>query len=154
MLSIHSDEHFMKLAVQQAQLAYEAGEIPVGAVVVSQQKVIAKAYNQVELLRDVTAHAEMLALTAAQNHLGAKYLEDCTLYVTLEPCTMCGGALFWSQIGKVVVAARDEKRGFSRLNPAILHPKTEIVFGVMENEASQLVSDFFAAIRERQKRKQ
>lgn len=154
MLSIHSDEHFMKLAVQQAQLAYEAGEIPVGAVVVSQQKVIAKAYNQVELLRDVTAHAEMLALTAAQNHLGAKYLEDCTLYVTLEPCTMCGGALFWSQIGKIVVAARDEKRGFSRLNPAILHPKTEIVFGVMENEASQLVSDFFAAIRERQKRKQ
>jgi tRNA(adenine34) deaminase len=153
MLSVQSHDHFMKQALQQAELAYEAGEIPVGAVIVCKNKIIAKAYNQVELLQDVTAHAEMLAITAAQNHLGAKYLEACTLYVTLEPCTMCAGALFWSQIGKLVIGARDETRGFSRLDPSVMHPKTSVQFGVMEAEASKLMSNFFSEMRTRQKRK-
>lgn len=152
-LSIHSDEHFMKLAMQQAKQAFDENEIPIGAVVVTQNRVIAKAYNQVERLQDVTAHAEMLAITAAQNHLGAKYLNDCTLFVTLEPCTMCAGALYWAQIGRVVIAARDPKRGFDRLDTPILHPSTNVSFGVMEKEASQLITSFFEILRQKQRNK-
>ena len=126
MLSPFNDEYWMRQALIQAQTGFEDGEIPVGAVVVSQNKVIAKAHNQVERLQDVTAHAEMLAITSAQNHLGSKYLNDCKLYVTLEPCVMCAGALYWSQIGEVVIGARDPKRGFDRLDEPVLHPKTVI----------------------------
>ncbi|MBV6644413.1 MAG: nucleoside deaminase [Cyclobacteriaceae bacterium] len=146
-LSVYSDEHYMKLALAEAQQGFEEGEIPVGAVVVAGNKIIAKAHNQVERLNDVTAHAEMLAITAAQNYLGAKYLNQCALFVTLEPCTMCGGALFWSQIGRVIVGARDSERGFSRLNESILHPKTEVNFGLMASESEQLIKAFFKKIR-------
>jgi tRNA(adenine34) deaminase len=153
MLHAQSHEHYMQMALMQAKMAYEINEIPVGAVVVCNHKVIAKAHNQVEMLQDVTAHAEMLAITAAQNHLGAKYLEDCSMYVTLEPCAMCGGALYWSQIGKIYIGAKDERRGFSRLQPGVLHPKTEVQFGIHEQECSELVSLFFSQIRDKQKRR-
>ncbi|MFZ9045360.1 MAG: nucleoside deaminase [Cyclobacteriaceae bacterium] len=154
MLSVQSHDYFMKKALHEAEEAYQKGEIPVGAVVVSDGKIIARAHNQVERLQDATAHAEMLAITSAQNHLGSKYLEDCSLYVTLEPCTMCAGALFWSQVGEVIIAARDETRGFSRLQPSVLHPKTNVVHGILENEASTLISAFFSEVRAKQKRKQ
>ena len=147
MLSVHSDEHFMKEAFKEAQLAYEEGEIPVGAVVVSKNRIIAKAHNMVERLNDVTAHAEMLAITAAANTLGGKYLNECTLYVTLEPCSMCGGATSWSQLGKLVYGASDSKRGCLRLEPSVLHPKTEVVSGVMKTECEALINDFFANLR-------
>ena len=147
-LSIHSDEHFMKEALKQAQLAYEQGEIPVGAVVVANNQIIAKAYNQTEILNDPTAHAEMLAITSACNYLGTKYLNDCSLYVTLEPCGMCGGALYWSQLGKLVYAAPDDKRGFTTLNKKIIHPKTQVSHGLMAAEAGALVSDFFQKLRD------
>ena len=147
MLSVHSDEHYMKAAYQQAQQAFEEGEIPVGAVVVVNNQIIAKAYNQTERLNDVTAHAEMLAITAAQNHLGTKYLNECTLYVTLEPCVMCAGGLYWSQIDKVVYAAKDEKRGYAIHEKNLLHPKTKVVTGVMEKQCSALVTQFFNNMR-------
>lgn len=146
-LSIHSDEHFMKMALLEAEKASEDGEIPVGAVVVCQNRIIAKAYNQVQRLNDVTAHAEILAITAAQNFLGSKYLDKCTLYVTLEPCVMCAGALYWSQIDKVVFGARDESRGYQRIKEQITHPKTEIAAGVMESECSELIKSFFRKMR-------
>jgi len=111
-LSIHSDDHFMKMALQEAHNAFEEGEIPVGAIITANNRIIAKAHNQVQRLNDVTAHAEMLAITAAQNYLGSKYLNDCTLYVTLEPCIMCGGALYWSQLNRLVIGAKDTKRGY------------------------------------------
>lgn len=133
----------MRRALQEAELAFHEGEVPVGAVVVSQNRIIARAHNLTETLTDVTAHAEMQAITAAANLLGGKYLNECTLYVTIEPCVMCAGALGWSQIGKVVYGAADEKRGFHRFAPAALHPKTEVVSGVLENECSALVKDFF-----------
>ncbi len=148
MLSIHSDEHFMKEALKQALLSEQAGEIPVGAVVVANNQIISRAYNQTEILNDPTAHAEMLAITAACNHLGSKYLNDCTLYVTLEPCCMCGGALYWSQIGKIIYAASDEKRGFNSLNKNIIHPKTEVSHGLMAAEAGELITRFFRRLRE------
>lgn len=148
-LSIHSDEHFMGEALKQAQLAFEEDEIPVGAVVVANNKIIARAYNQTEKLSDPTAHAEMLALTAATNYLGTKYLNECTLFVTLEPCAMCAGALYWAQLGKLIYAAGDEKRGFTAVNPNMLHPKTELSRGPLEKESSLLVSDFFKRIRDR-----
>ncbi len=138
----------MRRALQEAELANHEGEIPVGAVVVSQNRIIARAHNLTETLTDVTAHAEMQAITAASNLLGGKYLNECTLYVTIEPCVMCAGALGWSQIGKVVYGASDEKRGFQRFAPAAMHPKTEIVSGILENECSALMTDFF-----REKRK-
>ena len=138
----------MRRALQEAELGCREGEIPVGAVVVSQNRIIARAHNLTETLNDVTAHAEMQAITAAANLLGGKYLNECTLYVTLEPCVMCAGALGWSQISKVVYGATDEKRGFHKFAPAALHPKTEVVSGVLENECSALVTDFF-----REKRK-
>jgi tRNA(adenine34) deaminase len=143
LLSVQSDEHFMRLALQEAQQAMERDEVPVGAVVVSRGKVIARSHNLTEALNDVTAHAEMQAITAAANHLGGKYLEKCTLYVTLEPCVMCAGALFWSHIGRVVYGAADPKRGYNRLQPSLLHPKTEVLSGVLADEASSLIKDFF-----------
>jgi tRNA(adenine34) deaminase len=143
MFSIFSDEHYMRKALEQAQIAYEMGEIPVGAIVVSDNQIIAKAHNRTEQLTDVTAHAEIIAITAAAEYLGAKYLTDCTLYVSLEPCPMCAGALAWAQIGKVVYGAVDEKRGFMRFGKEILHPKTKIAYGVLEKECSALMTSFF-----------
>ena len=149
MLSVNTDEHYMREALKQAQYAYEEGEIPVGAVVVSGNKIIARAYNQTERLKDVTAHAEMLALTAASNYLGGKYLSDCTLYVSLEPCNMCAGALYWAQLKKLVFGAGDEKRGFSKINPSLLHPKTQLLGGLMEAESKALLEDFFRNLRKK-----
>ena len=146
-LSVLSDEYFMKLAYQQAERAYELGEIPVGAVITCDGKVIAKAFNQVETLKDSTAHAEILALTSAFNYFGAKYLPDCTLYVTLEPCVMCAGAIYWSQLGKLVTGAPDKKRGYLKHNLP-LHPKTETVTGIMRSECSDIVSRFFKEMRD------
>lgn len=136
----------MKMALQEAEAAMEKDEVPVGCVVVSNNRVIARAHNLTETLNDVTAHAEMQAITSAANFLGGKYLQNCTMYITLEPCVMCAGALNWSQISKVVIGARDEQRGFINKN-LTLHPKTEVVTGVMENECSQIVLDFFNSKR-------
>ena len=141
-----TDEYYMKMALQEAQIALEKDEVPIGCVIVSHNRVIAKAHNLTEALNDVTAHAEMQAITSAANYLGGKYLQNCTLYVTLEPCVMCCGALNWSQISKVVIGARDEQRGFINKNLS-LHPKTELVTGVMENECSELVKNFFKSKR-------
>lgn len=146
MSELFSDEYFMKLALTEAHKAYDEGEIPVGALVVCENKIIGKGYNLTERLNDVTAHAEMQAITAAANYLGAKYLIDSTLYVTMEPCIMCGGALFWSQIGKVVFGASDEKRGYRKAGNT-LHPKTEVVSGVLADECSLLVKEFFKKLR-------
>ena len=142
MENIFDDAYFMKKALQEAEAAYEKGEIPVGAVIVIDDKVIARAHNLTETLNDVTAHAEMQAITAAANFLGGKYLQNCTLYVTLEPCQMCAGALYWSQISKIVFAAKDEKRGYGVMKTK-LHPKTKISSGIMEDEASKLLKQFF-----------
>ncbi len=147
MLSVHSDEHFMKLALQEAQDAFDRNEIPVGAIITIKNRVIAKSSNQVEKLNDVTAHAEMIAITSAQNYLGSKYLNDCKLYVTLEPCVMCAGALYWSQIGEVVIGARDQNRGFSRIEEPIIHPKTQLKWDVMEAECADLITTFFQKLR-------
>ncbi|WP_323789186.1 nucleoside deaminase [Psychroserpens sp.] len=136
------DTYFMKKALLEAQDAFDKGEIPVGAIVVIKDRIIARSHNLTELLNDVTAHAEMQAITAAANFLGGKYLTNCTLYVTLEPCQMCAGALYWSQISKLVYGASDEKRGFKTLGTT-LHPKTEIVSGVLADEASELMKRFF-----------
>lgn len=141
-----TDEHYMKIALQEAQQAFERDEVPIGCIIVSNNRIIAKAHNLTEVLNDVTAHAEMQAITSAANYLGGKYLQNCTLFVTLEPCVMCCGALSWSQISKVVIGARDEHRGFINKNLS-LHPKTEIVLGVLENECSQLVKNFFKSKR-------
>ncbi len=146
MENIFTDEYFMKKALQEAEMAFEQGEIPVGAVVVINNTVIARSHNLTEMLNDVTAHAEMQSITAAANYLGGKYLKDCTLYVTLEPCQMCAGALYWSQISKVVFGARDEQRGFMAMGTK-LHPKTTVVSGVMANEAAELMKRFFATRR-------
>ncbi|MDA3867879.1 MAG: nucleoside deaminase [Salinivirgaceae bacterium] len=137
-----TDEFFMKMAYREAEYAYEQGEIPVGAVIACNNRVIAKAHNQTELLNDVTAHAEMLAFTAAAEALGGKYLTGCTLYVTLEPCVMCAGAAFWTQISRVVYGANDAKRGYSQFG-RLLHPKTEVVGGVFANESAVLLKQFF-----------
>ncbi|WDF47635.1 nucleoside deaminase [Chryseobacterium sp. KACC 21268] len=137
-----TDDYFMKMAFQEAQLALEKDEVPIGCVIVSNNRVIAKSHNLTETLNDVTAHAEMQAITSGANFLGGKYLQNCTMYVTLEPCVMCAGALSWSQITKVVIGARDEQRGF--INKGLsLHPKTEVVTGIMENECSEIVKMFF-----------
>ncbi len=138
----------MKIALKEAELAFKEDEVPIGAVVVCNNTVIAKAHNQTELLTDVTAHAEILAITGSQEYLQNKFLDKCTLYVTLEPCLMCAGALYWSRIGKVVFGAFDKKRGYSQLTKKALHPKTEIETGVLEKEALTLLQDFF-----KQKRK-
>ena len=158
---IFTDAYFMKLALAEAARAFEKGEVPVGALVVANDRIIARGHNLTEQLTDVTAHAEMQAITSAAHHLGGKYLHDCTLYVTLEPCLMCAGALYWSQISKVVYGASDPKRGglsvFSQQQaslsapqsplPSPLHPKTEVIGGVMATEATQLLQDFFAKKR-------
>lgn len=133
----------MKLALQEAKRAFETDEVPVGAIIVSHNMIIARAHNQTELLTDVTAHAEMLALTAAADSLNSKYLSEATLYVTLEPCMMCAGALAWAQIGKVVFGAADEKKGFMRYGKEILHPKTKLAYGIMEEESKALLKEFF-----------
>jgi len=142
MENIFTHEYFMKRALTEAQDAFDKGEIPVGALIVVDNRIIAKSHNLTELLNDVTAHAEMQAITAAANFLGGKYLTGCTLYVTLEPCQMCAGALYWSQISRVVFGAADEHRGYRTMGGK-LHPKTEIVNGIMEEECSVLVKDFF-----------
>lgn len=141
------DERFMQMALDEAQVAYEAGEIPIGAVVVCKDRVISRAHNLTETLCDVTAHAEMQAITAAANTLGGKYLTDCTLYVTVEPCTMCAGAIGWAQIPRIVYGASDEKRGYHEYAPRAMHPKAEVVGGVLEEACRQLMVDFFKARR-------
>jgi tRNA(adenine34) deaminase len=141
-----TDEYFMKKALQEAEMAFEKDEIPVGAIIVIDDKVIARGHNLTEMLNDVTAHAEMQAITAAANFLGGKYLVGCTLYVTLEPCQMCAGALYWSQISKIVFGASDVHRGFEKMGTQ-LHPKTTVVRGVLANEASELMKRFFAKRR-------
>ncbi len=142
MENLFTDEYFMRIALNEATTAFERDEIPVGAIIVSNNKIIAKAHNLTETLTDVTAHAEMQAITSAANYLGGKYLQNCTLYVTLEPCVMCGGALYWSQISKVVYGASDERRGF-KAKIGELHPKTEIVSGVLEDECGVIMKEFF-----------
>jgi tRNA(adenine34) deaminase len=141
-----TDEYFMKKALQEAEMAFEKDEIPVGAIIVIDNKVIARGHNLTEMLNDVTAHAEMQAITAAANFLGGKYLVGCTLYVTIEPCQMCAGALYWSQISKIVFGASDEHRGFEKMGTQ-LHPKTTVVRGVLANEASELMKRFFTEKR-------
>jgi len=143
MISPFNDEYFMKQALQEAKKAYDLGEVPVGAVVVANNQIIVRAHNFTEKLNDVTAHAEIQAITAASEYLGAKYLTGCTLYVTLEPCVMCGGALYWSQIDKVVFGARDEKRGASSLQESIYHPKTLVTNGLLAEESILLLKSFF-----------
>ena len=146
-LSVYSDEHFMKEAYKEALLAFEENEIPIGAVVVCKNRVIARAHNQTERLNDATAHAEMIAITSAANHLGSKYLNDCDLFVTVEPCVMCAGAAFWSQFKRVVFGTADAKQGFERIQERILHPKTEILRGVMKKECEELMLKFFLKLR-------
>lgn len=143
MIEVYTDDYFMKEALKEAQKAYDADEVPVGAVIVANQIIIARGHNLTELLNDVTAHAEMQAITAAANALGGKYLQDCTLYVTLEPCVMCAGALNWAQISRVVYGASDLKRGFSNISPPLLHPKTHVTVGIQEKNCSEIIKKFF-----------
>ncbi len=146
-LSIHSDEHFLRQALKEAEKAADEGEIPVGCVIVANKKVIARTYNQTERLNDVTAHAEMLAITSAQNYLGSKYLDECTMYVTLEPCSMCAGAIFWSKLSRIVIGARDPKRGFLAVSPKVLPGSVEVTMGLLKEECSTLITDFFGRLR-------
>ena len=141
------DEEYMRKALMEAQRAFDEDEIPVGAIIVCQDKIISRAHNLTEILHDVTAHAEMQAITSGANMLGGKYLKDCTLYVTVEPCVMCAGAIGWAQISRVVYGARDEKRGYSRYAPNALHPKTTVTSGVLEEECKSLMQAFFQAKR-------
>jgi tRNA(adenine34) deaminase len=143
MISPFNDEYFMKQALAEAKYAFDKEEVPVGAVIVVKNQIIARAHNQTELLTDVTAHAEMIALTSASSALGSKYLPDAKLYVTLEPCMMCSGAMFWSQMGHVIFGAADEKRGFMRYGKELLHPKTKLSYGIMEKESQDLLKKFF-----------
>lgn len=142
-LTLFSDEYFMKEAIKEAEKAFEKEEVPVGAVIVAQRKIIARSHNLTELLNDVTAHAEMQAITAAANYIGGKYLDQCTLYVTLAPCVMCAGALYWAQIERVVYGAKDEKRGFHAIDAPLFHPKTTLTGGVLAQECSALLTRFF-----------
>ena len=143
MLSVFSDEHFMKKALQEAKKAEADGEVPVGAVIVCNNAVIAKAHNQVERLSDITAHAEILAITSASNYLGSKFLTDCTLYVTLEPCVMCAGALKWARLARVVYGASDDNRGFMKYGKELLHKTTKLEYGVCHDECSMMLKSFF-----------
>ena len=142
-LQVFSDEYFMNEALKEAQKAATLDEVPVGAVVVCKNKIIARAHNLTERLNDVTAHAEMQAFTMASDYIGGKYLDKCTLYVTIEPCVMCAGAAFWTQLGKLVYGASDSKRGYSHVNPSVLHPKTAVISGILEEPCGKIVSDFF-----------
>ncbi len=144
---IAPDEFFMREALKEAQKALELDEVPIGAVIVHNGRIIGRGHNLTEQLNDVTAHAEMQAFTAAANYTGGKYLKDCTLYVTIEPCVMCAGASYWTQISKIVFAAHDVKRGFSQISQRIIHPRTELVSGIMAENAAQLMKDFFIAKR-------
>lgn len=146
-LSPTDDTRYMKMALDEAQRAFDEDEVPVGAIIVCKERVIARAHNLTEKLTDVTAHAEMQAITAAANHLGGKYLTDCTLYVTVEPCIMCAGALGWAQLGRLVYGTPDDKRGFRNFAPQALHPKTTITQGVMEDECAALMKQFFSTRR-------
>jgi len=138
-----SDDFFMKEALKEAQKAFDADEVPIGALVVHSGKIIARGHNLTETLNDVTAHAEMQAFTAAANYIGGKYLKECTLYVTIEPCVMCAGASYWSQVKRIVFGARDEKRGYTTISSQIIHPKTAVVGGILENECRELMQQFF-----------
>lgn len=148
MFTVFSDEYFMQQALNEAALAREEGEVPVGAIVVSNKTIIAKAHNQVETLQDITAHAEVLAITAASSYLGSKYLNDCSLFVTLEPCMMCAGALKWSQIGRVVYGAGDEKHGFMKYGKELLHKETKLEFGILQDQCVDILQSFFKSLRE------
>lgn len=143
-----SDNLFMREALKEAKIALEIGEVPVGAIVVCNNRIIARAHNQTEKLTDATAHAEMLAVTSGANYLGSKYLNDCTLYVTLEPCVMCAGALHWAQLGRLVFGALDVQRGYSLVKTPLLHPKTEVVHGINAEESKTMINTFFKSIRE------
>lgn len=145
--TIYSDEYFMNEALKEAKYAFEEDEIPIGAIIVIQNKIIARAHNLTEKLNDVTAHAEMQAFTSATNNLGAKYLVDATLYVTVEPCIMCAGAAYWTQVKRIVIGTADNKRGYSSLTQNILHPKTEVITGVLEEECRNLMQTFFQSKR-------
>lgn len=145
---MYTDDYFMNEALKEAKKAFEIGEVPVGAVVVCKNRIIARAHNQTEKLTDATAHAEMLATTAAANYLGSKYLNECTLYVTLEPCVMCAGALHWVQLQKLVYGASDVQRGYTLVKSPVLHPRTEVVNGIKAEEAKELIDTFFKRIRE------
>lgn len=142
-MDIFSDDYFMKEALKEAQKAFDEGEVPVGAIVVSKNRVIAKSHNLTEKLNDVTAHAEMQAITSAAEYLGGKYLNDCTLYVTLEPCPMCAGALRWAQLGKLVYGASDHQKGYTSISEKMLHPKTKVTAGTYEQECVRLITTFF-----------
>jgi tRNA(adenine34) deaminase len=142
-IGVKSDQYFMSKAMEEAQKAFDVDEVPVGAVITSNNQIIARGYNYIQHLNDVTAHAEMQAFTSAANHIGGKYLRECTLYVTLEPCVMCAGASYWTQISRIVVAARDYKNGYSVIDKDILHPKTIIEFGLFEEESKKILKDFF-----------
>lgn len=146
-MELYNDDYFMTEALKEAQKAFEADEVPVGAVVVAGGRIIARAHNLTERLNDVTAHAEMQAITAAANALGGKYLSDCTVYITLEPCVMCAGALHWAQAGRIVYGAHDPKRGFKRVQPDLLHPRTEVSTGIQEPECAEIIKKFFNAKR-------
>jgi tRNA(adenine34) deaminase len=147
-MELFSDEYFMQEALKEAQLAFNRNEVPVGAVIVWKNRILARAHNLTETLNDPTAHAEMQAFTAATNTIGGKYLNECTLYVTLEPCVMCAGASYWTQLGKVVYGADDDKRGFSLVRTPLTHPKTVVQGGIMKEQCSRLLKDFFAAKRQ------
>jgi len=147
-MQLYSLDYFMGEALKEARKALENGEVPVGAVVVCQNKIIARAHNQTEQLNDATAHAEMLAITSASNYLGSKYLNECILYVTLEPCVMCAGALHWVQLQKLIYGADDEQRGYSLIKKPLLHPKTEVLKGIAEQESKALLAQFFKRLRE------
>lgn len=147
MVTEFNDDYFMNEALKEAKAAFQKDEVPIGAIIVCNGQIIARAHNLVETLNDVTAHSEIQAITSAADNLGGKYLNGCTLYVTVEPCPMCAGALYWSQIDRIVYAAPDDKRGYSLISKKLIHPKTEVKSGVMEKEAKQLMQQFFAQKR-------
>lgn len=147
MLSVFSDENFMKKAIQEAEIAYAEGEVPVGVVIVCNNTVIAKAHNQTERLGDITAHAEIMAITAAANYLGSKFLTDCTLYASLEPCVMCAGAIKWARLERVVYGASDDKHGFMKYGKELLHPSTKLEYGICHDRCSELLKSFFKELR-------
>jgi len=147
MLSVFSDEYYMKEALKEAQKAYDADEVPVGAVVVCENRIIARTHNLTEKLNDVTAHAEMQAITAATNYLGSKFLDECTLYVTVEPCVMCAGALYWARIGKIIYGTQDEKKGYTTIGANLLHPKTKVGMGLLMDECGDLMKAYFKSKR-------
>ena len=146
-MQLYGDEYFMKLALQEARKAADLGEVPIGAIITSGDQLLARCHNSTEMLHDVTAHAEILAITAASQYLGSKYLMDCTLYVTVEPCVMCAGALRWAQVGRVIFATPDDKAGFMRYGKEMLHPRTQLEMGIMMEESAALIKSFFAARR-------